>query len=138
MLAGAVFIDTGGWIAVAVSKDQYNSAATDCYRDLLAQDFPLVTSDYVLDETVTRIRYDVDHAHAVQFLDLIEEAQWLQFLTVLRIDESILEAARGIFKQYSDQVLSFTDCTSFALCQQESIKTAFAFDHHFIISAFSD
>jgi predicted nucleic acid-binding protein len=50
MLAGAVFIDTGGWIAVAVSKEQYHSAATDCYRDLLAQDFPLVTSGYVLDE----------------------------------------------------------------------------------------
>ena len=34
-------------------------------------------------------------------------------------------------KQYQDKRFSLTDCVSFALMQQRSIGTAFAFDVHF-------
>lgn len=116
---------------MAVRTDQHHVAATSCYRELLAQSALLVTSDYVLDETITRIRYDVSHRHAVQFLDLVEAAQDLQYLQVLYVDENTFKTAQVLFKRYADQALSLTDCTSFALCQREEIQTAFAFDHHF-------
>ena len=130
---GSVFVDTGGWIAVAVGTDDHHTIAAFCYRDLLARNMPLITSDYVLDETITRVRYDVGHRQAVEFLELIEEAEKLGFLRIMHVDEDVLEAARDLFKRYSDQVFSFTDCTSFVLCQNERIQTAFAFDHHFSI-----
>jgi len=53
-----VFVDTGGWIAMAVSRDQYHQQAAFYYQGLSRNKVPLLTSNYVLTETYTRIRYD--------------------------------------------------------------------------------
>ncbi len=68
------FVDTGAWLAVVVRTDQYHDVGTLHYAALINRRERFFTSDYVLDETVTRIHYDASHATAVTFLDLIEEA----------------------------------------------------------------
>jgi hypothetical protein len=36
-----------------------------------------------------------------------------------------------IAKSYKDKTFSFTDCTSFSICERLGIKDVFAFDEHF-------
>ena len=50
---------------------------------------------------------------------------------VLWVDIEIETDAWRLFKTFSDEEYSFTDCTSFALMQSHAIKTAFTFDNHF-------
>ena len=69
-----VFVDTGGWIAMAVVRDRFHKQAGSYYRKLSREKSPLVTSNYVLVETYTRIRYDDGHAKAIKFHSLIQEA----------------------------------------------------------------
>jgi len=59
-----VFIDTGGWIAVAVTSDSFHEIALNYYLELIAKRVRLFTSNYVLDETITRIRYSFGHLQA--------------------------------------------------------------------------
>jgi len=132
-----VFIDTGGWIAVAVKKDRYHEAAVNYYTQLLRRNERLFTSDYVLDETVTRIRYDTDHSKAVAFLDLIHQAEAQNRIKVLRVDKAVWNKAERIFRQYEDQVFSFTDCTSFVLAQIIKADEIFGFDKHFSMFGFN-
>lgn len=87
----------------------------------------------MLDETITRLSYDVSHLAAVAFLDYIQEAQELGIVTVTTADRESLEESGGLFRQYSSEKLSFTDCTSFVVCQHYGISAAFAFDQHFPI-----
>jgi len=47
------------------------------------------------------------------------------------VDIEIETDAWRLFKTFSDEEYSFTDCTSFALMQSHAIKTAFTFDNHF-------
>jgi predicted nucleic acid-binding protein len=80
---------------------------------------------------ITRVRYDLTHLAAIKFVDLVERAEKTSVLSIKRIDEELFQDAKSIFRKYDTPVLSFTDCTSFAICQMYKISEAFAFDQHF-------
>ena len=126
-----IFVDTGAWIALSDRKDQHHGDAVEIYTRLKRQKERLSTTDYLVDETVTRLRYDLSHSVAVKFLDFIERAEETDVLTVIRINETLSQEAKRLFRQYDSAKLSFTDCTSFAVCQMYKISEAFAFDQHF-------
>ena len=131
-----VFVDTGGWIAIVSADDQHHQVATEQFEGLLARRARVVTSDFVIDEAVTRIGYDVGHRAAIGLLDLFRDAEGKGSLDVQRVTPTVWEAAEGIFRKYDDQVFSFTDCTSFVLARQESVDLVFGFDHDFLLFGF--
>jgi predicted nucleic acid-binding protein len=126
-----VFVDTGGWIAMAVKRDRYHKKAATFYRKLSKAKVRLATSNYVLAETYTRIRYDDGHTKALQFNALIQEAVKAGKLDLEWVTPSIHKKAWDIFENYDDQDFSFVDCTSFAIAKQLGVKEAFCFDDHF-------
>lgn len=87
----------------------------------------LYTSNYVIEETLTLLRYHCGHSVAVTFRKMLET----KFVRVLWVTEVLEKAAWNIFEKRSDERYSFTDCTSFALMDAEAIRNAFAFDEHF-------
>jgi hypothetical protein len=131
------FVDTSAWLAVVVQTDQYHDVGVLHYEALISRRERLFTSGYVLDETVTRIRYDTHHAAAVAFLDLIGEAERSGARSILHIDNTVWQAAEALFRQYHDQDFSCTDCTSFVLVQQAEIDEVFGFDQHFLMFGFN-
>jgi predicted nucleic acid-binding protein len=68
-----VFIDAGGWLSVLIESDQFHEAGKGYFQALMAIGGLAMTTDFVLDEVVTRLRYDVGHAKAAEFLTLIHE-----------------------------------------------------------------
>lgn len=66
------FVDSGAWIALYSLRDQHHAKANAIFGSLEQQRARLLTTDYVIDETVTRFRYDAGHSAAVAFLDAIE------------------------------------------------------------------
>lgn len=126
-----IFVDTGAWIAILNPNDQYHREAIAIYNNLRDQETRLLTTDYVIDESVTRLRYDTNHSVAVAFLEFIGNAEIVGGLTVLAIDKDLFEKAKALFRQYDSARLSFTDCTSFVVCHENNIREAFAFDQHF-------
>ena len=67
-----IFVDTGAWIAILNPNDQYHREAVAVYGHFQQQKTRFLTTDYVIDETVTRLRYDTNHSIAVMFLERIE------------------------------------------------------------------
>ena len=126
-----IFVDSGAWIALTSPRDQNHNDAVTIYAGLRRQRARFLTTDYVIDETITRLRYDVSHSVAVQFLDFIERAEKIDGLTVTEIDKTLFQEAKRLFRQYDSAKLSFTDCTSFAICQKHNISETYAFDDHF-------
>ena len=126
-----IFVDTGAWAAYFDRKDQHHEDALKIYDDLERQSVQFLTTDYVIGETATFIRYKAHHALAVKFLEHIERYESAGTLTVEKIDSTLFGEAKQIFRQYNSADLSFTDCTSFAVCRKYGIDQAFAFDQHF-------
>jgi len=126
-----VFVDSGGWLSVIIESDQYHEAGRSYFEALMALGASLETSDFVLDEVITRLRYDVGHGKAAEFLGLVREAVKAGSLTVHWISEAHWIRAEESFLRYGDVRLSFTDCTSFALIHEHPVDEVFGFDAHF-------
>lgn len=109
-----VFVDTGAWIALSDRSDQHHEEARRIYERLKLDRIRFLTSDYVIDETVTRLRYDSSHKHAVRFLDLIARAQEIKVLQ--RVELSPLNCSRPLLCSFANMIQrSFPSQTAPAL-----------------------
>lgn len=88
----------------------------------------LVTTDYILDESYTVIRFRAGRHIAVQFGQAVRGSNLLR---VEYLTPELIEKAWHLFRTSSDHEFSFTDCTSFVLMEHLKIKTALTFDAHF-------
>lgn len=98
-------------------------------RPLLKQhEGRLLTSNFVVDETLTlvRTRLGWTYAHA-----LGSELRAGVMTQVVRLRSEDEDEAWSIFVRYRDHVLSFTDCTSFTLMRRLGLTVAIAVDSDF-------
>src|SRR5205807_1472755 len=131
-----VFVDTGGWIALAVQRDRLHTAAAAYARRLAEGRTPLLTTNYVLLETYTRIRYDDGHERSIEFDSAIAELKAARRLTVAWVGPGQHARALEIFRKYSDQLFSMVDCASFVVARDRKIREVFGFDRNFLTMGF--
>ena len=120
-----MFVDTSAWYAAADSADPDHATIVAWLR---GNDLPLVASNYVLDETLTLIRYRLGHGAAVRFGQSLRASRIATLVAVTGADE---EDAWRRFERARDKKWSFTDCTSFSLMTRLKIATACALDDDF-------
>lgn len=56
-----LFVDTSAWLALNDKNDQHHSEAVSRSAAIRKQKIALITSEYVVDESITIIRYRVSH-----------------------------------------------------------------------------
>jgi uncharacterized protein len=124
-----IFVDTSAWYAIEVEDDVNHEPACKFLSKIASGKHGVsVTTDYVLDETLTLLRSRREVASASAFIDKIWRSKSVR---VFWVDEGLFERALGIFNKSKDKSWSFTDCTSFALMQELLVSEAFTFDKHF-------
>ena len=120
-----IFVDTGAWFASAMPSDRDHQAAV---RWLSQNIQPLITTDYVIDETLTLLKARGQMGRATA---LGEQFFRGALVTVYYLTEADVRQSWQLFLQFSDKDWSFTDCASKALIDKLHLTQAFAFDHHF-------
>jgi predicted nucleic acid-binding protein len=129
-----VFVDTWAWRALADRGDAGHAVAVGISRELRRRRAPLVTTDYILDESATGLRRWIGAANAARWLrgaqSLVEEGA----VELIWISESRFEAASSLFEKLNGKFpdLSFTDCLSFAIMRELRLDAAFTADEHFV------
>jgi uncharacterized protein len=124
-----VLVDTGAWIALVRKRDAHYEEATAWYKATATN--PLLTTNYVLDEAVTRLRYDAGLTYALRFRKHIDRAVAGGRLQRVWVDPGIEDEAWTILERYPDVALSFTDATSAAVAKRAKIREVFGFDGDF-------
>jgi uncharacterized protein len=120
-----IFVDTSVWFAMAVPSDQDHAAVAELLRQNTE---PLLTTDYVVDETLTLLRA---RGYTQRALALGTEFFSGSIATLYYLTEADVQAAWGIFQKYQDKEWSFTDCASKVVIEQMKIMRAASLDHHF-------
>jgi predicted nucleic acid-binding protein len=100
------FLDTGAFLALADEDDKYHSAATPVYAELLQARAQLLTSNFVLSETYTLIRFKVGHSTAVDFMKSFAQTG----IKILRVSERLNKQQR----RFSLDIMTKTLASSIA------------------------
>lgn len=120
-----LFVDTGAWYALVDKNDPDHKEAASFIRN---NQIPLLTTNFVFDETITLLRSRLVWSVAKEFGQRLKDSRFVSLIAVKDEDE---EKAWEIFLKYKDKDFSYTDCTSFAVMDRLKIDTAFSFDSHF-------
>lgn len=123
-----VFLDTSYLLALEIENDQNHKIATQHWQRISALLPPLVTTSFILDETVTFFNSRGYHAQAIRVGNNLLNSPSVQFI---HVDAALLFEGWSYFQSHDDKDYSLTDCISFVLMRKLGITTAFTFDRHF-------
>jgi predicted nucleic acid-binding protein len=121
----SLFVDTSAWYAAADSADKSNARA----REVLSAGDSLVTTDHVLVETWTLLRWRIHRKAAESF--------WRGLRSGAAVLEVVgpadLQAAWTIGRDFLDQDFSLVDRTSFAVMERLGLERVASFDDDFAV-----
>lgn len=129
----AVFVDSGAWIALALSRDPLHARAREQWDLLHGAGAKLHTSVPVVLETFTFLDRNANRDVALTWRDAIYVPDTVRVLTCELRD---LERSWEYFRRADLHKLSAVDATSFAIMKRARIRLAYAFDHHFAAVGF--
>jgi uncharacterized protein len=124
----ALFVDTAGWMACADSADPAHARSRAARDSALEAGQSLITTDFIVDETLTLIRLRLGLDAAETWWRQIDDSSRLRWE---RVDSERFEKARDLFFQYRDKDFSFTDCTSFVIMRELRLTHVMSTDRHF-------
>jgi uncharacterized protein len=127
------FVDTSGWMMLADGADREHGAASEWRDRWLEAGGYLVSTDYVVDETLTllRMRLGLDVAEA--WWHNVESSRRVRWEG---IDSPRAERARAWLFRWHEHDFSFTDCTSFVVMRELRLRQVLASNRHFRIAGF--
>lgn len=130
-----LFLDTGVLIAAISPADKHHAAARNVFHRIAEHEWKEVyTSDYVLAEALNFVRFKIRRREAV---DAALEPVFgrrdapAAVTGILRIHSGRFADALERFRTYFDRGLSFTDCTTLTVMDQEDIEELATFDSGF-------
>lgn len=126
-----VYADTGAFIALVWSRDRAHSAVSRHLALLVASGDRLVTSEPVVAETVTRLRYDAGLPAALAFRDVVQRAVAQNLLTIRESGDDLRRSAFGVLAQYADLRLSYTDAVGAVIAREQRVDAVFGLDNDF-------
>lgn len=132
-LRESVFVDTGAWIALAITSDPHHARAKGAWIDLTAAATRLVTSVPIVIETFTFLDRNTTREVAKTWRDQVTTLRRLEILDCTLAD---LTKAWSWLDKSSLVRLSVVDATSFVLMRRRKIQRAFTFDQHFAQAGF--
>jgi predicted nucleic acid-binding protein len=122
-----VLVDTSAYFALLDQDDACHTQARLIRDRLLAEDFRLFTTSFVLPETHALLLNRLSYPIATSFLKDLEQST----TTVVWMTPADVHRAQAIIYQYDDKDFSLTDATSFAVMERLRIPYAFTFDRDF-------
>lgn len=127
------FVDSGAWIALALTRDPLHAQAREQWDVLQGAAAKLHTSVPVVIETFTFLERNANRDVALAWKNSITKPGTVR---ILPCELRHLDQAWEYFRRGGLHKLSAVDATSFAIMKRARIGLAFAFDHHFAAAGF--
>jgi predicted nucleic acid-binding protein len=129
----AAFVDSGAWIALALSRDPLHARAREQWDMLLGAGAKLHTSVPVVIETFTFLDRSATRDVALTWKEWIYKSGKIKILACELRD---LHESWEYFRRAELHKLSAVDATSFVIMKRARIRLAYTFDHHFAVLGF--
>ena len=121
-----IYVDTSAFYALIDRSDRYHQEASILWPELLTEKFSLITSSYVVWETLDLLQKKIGFEAASLWSRDI-----LGVLDIWWLDANIHQRVYELWLNLGRRQLSLVDCASFVTMHQYQIEKAFCFKPHF-------
>lgn len=128
-----VFVDTGAWIALALTRDPLHDRARAAWERMLGAGARIHTSVPVVLESFTFLDRNATRQVALAWKDSLGAVPGFKAWPATAAD---LTRAWPYFERPDLHKLSAVDAVSFVLMTEHKVRAAFAFDSHFAAAGF--
>jgi predicted nucleic acid-binding protein len=127
-----VVVDTWGWISLADVREPRHADVVRTLSRLWRRAGAVITTDYVLDETLTLVFKRLPTAKAKRFLSTIAAARKDESLTLEHVLSHRFDAAIELRLKFADKpAISFTDLTTMVVMREIGCSAIVSADAHF-------
>ena len=131
MLIEKIYVDTSAFYALLDRSDQYHEQAKHLWPSLLEDRISLLTSNYVVAESMSLIQYRLGfEAASLWYKDI------LGILNICWVDQTTHRRAYELWLGLGRSRVSLVECTSYMVMHQNRIEKAFSFKPHFTEQGF--
>jgi len=132
MAAERLFVDTWGWLVLANDHDPAYRRVSQIRSGAAGRASAWVTTDYILDETMTRLFSATPFAKARRFVEGIFEASGDGLLDIEHVTPERFRDSWSLRLRYRDKPrISSTDLTSFVVMRELGLTRVLTGDAHF-------
>jgi len=125
-----IIVDTSAIYALLDRSDANHAKAVELLKKMREERRLVTLTNFIVAEAHALLLARLGHGLARTWL---KNLRWPVEM-VVAADE---ERAKEIIFTYEDKTFSYTDATTFAVMERTGIKTAFAFDNHFLQFGFT-
>ena len=127
----SIYVDTSAFYALLDRSDRFHEKAKAIWPGLLEDGINLVTTNYVVSETVTVLQYRIGfEAASLWYKDV------LGVLSILWVNEDTHRLACELWMNLGRQHYSLVDCISYITMNQNMIDKVFCFKDHYSAQGF--
>lgn len=127
-----IFVDTSAFYALLDRSDKHFKEASALWPNLLDINITLLTTNYVVSETIALLQNRIAfEAASLWYKDI------LGVLDIFWIDAETHERGYSLWLNIGRKGLSLVDCVSFVVMHQHQIGKAFCFKHSFTDHGFN-
>lgn len=126
-----VFVDTSAFLALANRLDQEHATAARIYPTLMERGADLLTSSYVIAESMALIQRRLGWKPLVAFGEALEAA-----FHVVWVDRMLHTEAQRFLLRRRRRTINIVDAVSMTLARRLALDAIFAFDEDFHLEGF--
>ncbi len=129
-----VFLDTGYAVALAIERDQYHERAIELVDDIEQRELRLVTTRAVVIEIANALAAPEHRAKALEHIGALERNPTVE---IIPVSDELFRRGLELYRERRDKAWGLTDCISFVVMDERSIRDALATDRDFRQAGFN-
>ena len=118
-------------------RDRDHERIRSRYYELRDAGDIFVTSNLVIAETATRLRYDEGLPATLRFREFLDRVTTVGRLAVRYADAELDAKAWAVMERYADRTLSFADCIGAVVAREARAAAVFGLDADFTVLGFA-
>ncbi len=122
------FVDSSAFLSLEDPDEQAHAEVRAAFERLVEDGVGLLTTNFVFDESYTLLLSRLGRERAIDWGESLRAGR---LVPTVRVSEHHEGQAWEILRAYEDKAFSYTDATSFAVCDDLEIGVALSLDRHF-------
>ena len=127
-MAGSVFFDTNGWLAILNADERLHAQANRTWTEIVLGKRNVVLTDWIAAETGNGLaRSRKKHRLSESLTRLLRSPR----TELVIVNQDLLHRSLDLFERHADKSWGLVDCASFLVMRDRDMTDAFTSDRHF-------